>query len=94
MKITLYQRSFAVKDSPVAYSFVPYPVSQRHTFKVGETVFEADHKELQVSVPEESKLDFLKNLLSWTSDKGLMKSTANEVFNFAQTQVSGFRLVK
>ena len=92
MQITLYQRFFPVKDSPTAVSFSPFPTSQKHTFAVGTKVYEADFRELKITVPADAKLDNLNNLLSWVSDKGPMKSTATEIFNFAQARTSGFRL--
>jgi len=57
-------------------------------------VYEAECRELEIIVPDDAKLDTLKNLLSWSGDQGLMKSTAKEVFEFAQARVSGFRTGK
>jgi hypothetical protein len=94
MQITLYHRSYPVKDAPTAVSFVPFSAAQRHTFTADGTVYDAERRELLVIVPDDAKLDTLKNLLSWGGDKGRMKSTATEVFAFAQSNVSGFRLVK
>ena len=94
MQITLYHRTFPVKDAPVTLSLVPFSVDQKHTFTVGGKVYEAERRELKVIVPDDAKIDTLKNLLTWASDKGTMKSTANEVYDFAQAQVSGFRTVK
>ena len=94
MQIILYHRSYPVKDAPIAVSFVPHSVAQRHTFTVGSRVYEAECRELEIIVPDDAKLDTLKNLLSWSGDQGLMKSTAKEVFEFAQARVSGFRTGK
>ena len=94
MQITLYHRSYPVKDAPVALSLVPFSVDQRHTYTVGDKVYEAERREVQVIVPDDAKIDALKNLLAWASDKGPIKSTANEVYDFAKAKVSGFRTVK
>ncbi len=55
-------------------------------------VYEAEHRELQIIVPDDAKIDVLKNLLNWTGDKGPVKSTAKEVFDLAQARLSGFRM--
>ncbi len=94
MQITLYQRFYPVKDSPVAVSFVPFPTSQKHTFAVGAKVYEADYREIKITVPDHAKIDLLKNLLAWAGEKGPMKSTATEVYNLAQTHASGFSVGK
>jgi hypothetical protein len=94
MQITLYRRSYPVAGAPVALSLVPYSTDQRHTYTVGGKVYEAERRELHVIVPDDAKLDVLKNLLCWVSDKGLVKSTAKEVFDMAEAKVSGFRLAK
>ncbi len=94
MQITLYRRSYPVKDAPVSLSLLPFSVDQRHTYTVGKKVYESETSELHVIVPEESKIDPLKNLLAWQSDKGWVKSTATEVLGFAEAKVSGFRTVK
>lgn len=94
MQITLYHRTYPVKDAPVALSLVPFAGSQRHTFTVGDKVYEAVCKELQIITPDDAKLDPLKNLLSWAGDKGPVKSTAKEVFDMAQAGTSGFRMAK
>ncbi len=93
MQIILYQRYFPVNDSPTAVSFTPFPSSQKHTFAVGPKVYEAAYRELKIIVPDDAKVDTLKNLLSWSRDGKAVKSTATEVFTFAQTKVSGFRTV-
>jgi hypothetical protein len=94
MQITLYRRSFPVKDAPVAYSLVPYSADQRHTYAVGGKVFEAVRHEIQVVVPDNAKIDAVNNRLVWIGDKGSVKSTGNEVFGFAEAGVSGFGTVK
>lgn len=94
MQITLYQRFFPVKDSPLAVSFDPPAASQRHTFTREEQVYEAEFSEVRIVVPDDAKYDPLKKLLAWAGDKGPMKSTAKEVFEFAQAKAPGFRTVK
>jgi len=94
MQITLYLRTYPAKDAPVALSLVPFAGHQRHTFTVGDKVYEAECKELQVITPGDAKVDALKNLLNWVSDKGPVKSTAKEVFDLAQAGASGFRMAK
>ena len=94
MQITLYLRSYPVADAPVALSLVPYSADQRHTYTVAGTVYEAERRELSVVVPDDAKLDAFKNLLCWVGDKGAVKSTAKEVFDLAEAQVSGFRMVR
>jgi hypothetical protein len=94
MKITLYQRTYPVKDAPVSLSLVPFATHQRHTFPVGGKVYEAVCQELQVIVPDNATIDPLKNLLSWDGDKGRVKSTAKEVYDLAHAGGSGFRMPK
>lgn len=92
MQITLYQRSYPVAGAPVALSLVPHSAAQKHTFTAEGRVYEAECRELQVVVPDDAKLDVLKNLLCWAGDKGPVKSTAKDVFDMAQAGVSGFRM--
>jgi hypothetical protein len=93
MKITLYLRTYPVKDAPVSLSLVPCPSHQTHTFTCKGKVYEAQQRELQVIVPDGAVIDTHKMMLSWAGDKGAVKSTATEVFDFAQARVSGFRTV-
>jgi hypothetical protein len=94
MQITLYQRTYPVKDAPVALSLVPHDGNQRHTFTVGDTVYEAECKEVRVIVPDDARIDPLRNLVSWGGDAGPVKSTAREVFDLARAGASGFRMAK
>ncbi|HVK19171.1 MAG TPA: hypothetical protein VM533_19720 [Fimbriiglobus sp.] len=94
MQITLYQRTYPVKDAPVALSLVPHDRNQRHTFTVGEVVYEAECKELLVVIPDDAKIDPLKNLVSWGGDDGRVFATAKEVFELARAGKSGFRMAK
>jgi hypothetical protein len=94
MQIILYRRSYPVANAPVALSFAPCSAAQRHTYTAGGKVYEAERKELRVIVPEDAKIDTLKNLLCWVGDKGPVKSTAKEVFDMAEARVSGFRLAE
>jgi hypothetical protein len=57
-------------------------------------VSEAERRELQVIVPDDAKLDGLKNLLCWVGDKGPAKSMAKEVFDLAEAHAAGFRMVQ
>ena len=93
MKITLYPRTYPVKDAPVSLSLVPCPSHQKHTFTFKGKVYDAQRRELQVIVPDGAVIDTHKMLLSWAGKKGAVKSTASEVFGFAQAHVSGFRTV-
>ena len=93
MKITLYLRTYPVKDAPVTVSLVPFSPQQKHTFTRAGKVYDAERRELQVIVPDDAVLDTDKKLLSWTGDKGPVKSTATEVFDLAKAHVSGFRTV-
>ena len=94
MQITLYQRTYPVKDAPVAVSLVPHAGHQRHTFTAGDTVYEAECKEIRVIIPDDAKIDPLKNLVSWDGDHGRVHSTAREVFDLAREGASGFRMAK
>ena len=94
MLITLYQRTYPVKDAPVALSLVPFALHQKHTFPVGDTVYEAVVSEFQIIAPDGATIDPLRNMLSWDGDKGKVKSTAKEVFDLAQAGGSGFRMPK
>lgn len=94
MQITLYQRTYPVPDAPVAVSLVPHAGHQRHTFKVGGTVYEAECREVRVVIPDDAKVDPLKNLVSWDGDTGRVQSTAREVFDLARAGVSGFRMAR
>jgi hypothetical protein len=93
MKITLYLRTYPVKDAPVSLSLVPFPLHQKHTFTFEGKVYDAVRRELQVIVPDDAVIDTDKKLLTWAGDKGRVQSTATEVFDFAQAHVSGFRTV-
>ena len=54
MKITLYVRTYPVKDAPVALSLVPFPPSQRHTYTRDGAVYDAVSGEMRVTVPDGS----------------------------------------
>jgi hypothetical protein len=93
MQITLYQRTYPVKDSPISSSLVPLSLDQKHTYTVGGKVYDAVRREIQIIVPDDAKIDKDKNLLSWTGEKGIVKSNANEVYGFAEAGVSGFKTI-
>ena len=90
MKITLYVRTYPVKDAPVALSFVPTPPHQKHTYTRDGKVYDAVDREMRVTVPDGSVIDPDHKVLCWAGDKGTIKSTVNEVFQLAQAHASGF----
>jgi hypothetical protein len=92
MQITMYHRTYPVAGAPVAVSLVPYSNDQRHTYTANGKVYEAVRKEVKVIVPDDAKLDVLKNLLCWAGATGPMKSTAREVYDLAEAGTSGFAL--
>ena len=81
--ITMYHRTYPVKGAPVALSLRPYPTHQRHTYAVGNKVYEAVFRELRVLVPDDAKIDQEKNLLAWSGKDGKTQSTAAEILGFA-----------
>jgi len=90
MKITLYVRTYPVKDAPVALSFVPTPPDQKHTYTRDGKVYDAVSREMKVTVPDGSVFDIDRKFLCWTGDKGKVKSTVNEVYALVQAHASGF----
>jgi hypothetical protein len=90
MKLTLYVRTYPVKDAPVALSLVPFPTSQKHTYTRDGKVYEAVSREMRVTVPDGSVIDADRKFLCWTGDKGKVKSTVNEVYALVQAGASGF----
>ena len=93
MKITLYVRTYPVKDAPVALSLFPFPTHQKHTYTRNDKVYEAVSREMQVIVPDGAVLDADRRVLCWTGDKGVVKSTVNEVYQLVQAHTSGFGTV-
>lgn len=94
MKITLYQRTYPVDGAPVSLSLAPYSTKSVCTYPVGERVYEATYSEVHILAPQDAKVDLLKGRVVWAGDKGLVRSTAKEVFDLAQARTSGFRLAK
>jgi hypothetical protein len=90
MKITLYVRTYSVKDAPVALSLVPFPTGQKHTYTRDGKVYNAVNREMSVTVPDGSVIDTERKVLCWTGDKGSVKSTVNEVYELVKAQASGF----
>jgi hypothetical protein len=90
MKITLYVRTYPVKDAPVALSLVPFPPHQRHTYTRDGKVYEAVSREVRVVVPDGSVIDADRKLLCWAGDTGPVRSTVNEVYELVQARASGF----
>lgn len=93
LRITLYKRTFKVKDAPVSLSFIPYSTDQIHTFPSGGQVYEAKYSEVHVIAPDDVKLDVLHNRLVWGKGMGTVKATAKEVLDLATNGKSGFALV-
>ena len=92
MQITLYKRTFKVKDAPVSLSFTPFSTDQVHTFPFGGQVYEAKYSELRVTAPDDVKLDVIHNRLVWGKGMGTVKATAKEVYDLAAAGKSGFAL--
>lgn len=92
MTLTLYQRTYPVKDAPVSLSFVPYTIGQRCTFPVGDRVYEATYSEIRVAVPEGARVNAIRNVLNWDDEKGRVNSTAKEVHALAVARSKGFRV--
>jgi hypothetical protein len=90
MKITLYVRTYPVKDAPIALSLFPFSPHQRHTFTRDGKVYEAVFREMQVMVPDGATIDSDSKTLCWVGDKGKVKSTVNEVYEFVQARAPGF----
>ncbi|HSQ57025.1 MAG TPA: hypothetical protein VLM40_14905 [Gemmata sp.] len=93
MKITLYVRTYPVKDAPVALSLVPFPPHQKHTFTRDGKVYDSVSREMKVIVPEGSVLDADRKLLCWSDGKGTVRSTVNEVYELVKAHASGFGTV-
>lgn len=104
MHITLYHRSYPVAGAPEAVSLTPFPAHQRHTYTAAGVVYEAVYRELRVTAPDGATVgaerlrlkwgEPCERVLSWTGEKGTITSTAKEVFEYAHTRGSGFRMVK
>ncbi len=90
MKITLYVRTYPVKNAPVALSLVPFPPHQRHTYTRDGKVYDAVSREMRVIVPDGSVIDTDRKLLCWGRDTESVKSTVNEVYELVQAHASGF----
>jgi hypothetical protein len=90
MTITLYVRTYLVKDAPVALSFAPTPPDQKHTYARDGKVYDAVNREMRVIVPDGSVIDMDRKFLCWTGDKGKVKSTVNEVYELVKAHASGF----
>ena len=90
MKITLYVRTYPVKDAPVSLSLVPFPTGPRHTYTRDGKVYDAVSREMRVTVPDGSVVDADRKLLCWAGEAGTVKSTVNEVYALVQARASGF----
>jgi hypothetical protein len=90
MKITLYVRTYPVKDAPVSLSLVPFPTGPRHTYTRDGKVYDAVSREMSVIVPDGSVIDAFRKLLCWEGDAGPVKSTVREVYDLVQVRAPGF----
>lgn len=90
MKITLYVRTYPVKDAPVALSLVPFPPHQKHTYTRDGKVYDAVSREMKVTVPDGSVVDTERKVLCWAGGTGQVKSTVNEVYELVKAHASGF----
>ena len=90
MKLTLYVRTYPVKDAPVAYSLVPFLTHQKHTYTRDGMVYEAVSREMRVTVPDGSVVDAERKVLRWAGDKGPVVSTVNEVYELVKARAPGF----
>ena len=90
MKLTLYVHTYPVQDAPVAYSLVPFPAHQRHTYTRDGDVYEAVGGEVRVTVPDGAVVDADRRVLCWAGDTGRVKSTVNEVHALVQARAPGF----
>jgi hypothetical protein len=90
MKITLYVRTYPVKDAPVALSLVPFVPGPRHTYTRDGTVYDAVSRQLRVTVPDGSVVDAERKLLCWDGENGPVKSTGKEVYELVRAHAPGF----
>ena len=90
MRITLYVRTYPVKDAPVAMSLVPFPPHQRHTYTRDGKVYDAVSREMRVVVPDGSVIDADRKVLCWAGDAGPVKSTVDEVYELVRANAPGF----
>ena len=90
MKLTLYVRTYPVKDAPVALSLLPFPPHQKHTYTRDGKIYDAVGREMTVRVPDGSVIDADRKLLCWDGGTGKTKSTVNEVYDLVKSHASGF----
>jgi hypothetical protein len=90
MQLTLYVRTYPVKDAPVALSLFPWPLHQKCTYTRGGKVYDAVNQEMRVMVPDGSVIDPDRRVLCWTGEQGKVKSTVNEVYELVKAHTSGF----
>lgn len=90
MKITLYVHTYPVEDAPVAYSLVPFPPHQRHTYVRDGAVYDAVGGEVRVTVPDGSVVDAERRVLCWPGARGPVKSKVGEVCALVQAGAPGF----
>jgi hypothetical protein len=90
MTITFYVLTYPVEDAPVVRSRAPVPTGQKHTYTRDDTVYDAVSREMRVTVPDGSVIDWDRKFLCWTGEKGKVKSTGNEGYELVQAGASGF----
>jgi hypothetical protein len=54
------------------------------------TVYDAVSREMRVTVPDGSVIDWDRNVLCWRGEKGPVQSTVDEVYELVQAHASGF----
>lgn len=90
VKITLYIRTYPVLDAPVAYSVVPFPTNQRHTFTRDGQVYAPVSREIQVTVPDGAFIDTYSKMLCWQGETKKVRSTGVEVNELVRMHSQGF----
>jgi hypothetical protein len=90
MKITLYVVTYRVKNAPVSYSLLPFPTHQKRTYTRDGKVYDSVSSEMKVTVPDGAVIDSDQKLLCWAGEKGKVKSTVDEVYQFIQDRAFGF----
>lgn len=92
MEITLYQRTYPVDGAPLTLSITPFAARQSYTFPTGDKVYQAVYSEIRIVAPDGTRVERVRDRVTWDGDKGRVRSTAREVFDLASAGSSGFRL--
>jgi hypothetical protein len=90
MTITLFVRTYPVKDAPFTLSLVPFPPTQKATIIRDGKEYDAVSRETRVTVPDGSVVDAEKKVLCWRGDKGTVRSTARQVYELVLADAPGF----